>query len=69
MWHLSRCSHVLLFVIPWAVAHRAGSSVHGILQARILQWVAISFSTKEMGFPHSHGVIADGADCFSFILI
>ena len=23
-----------------------GSSVHGILQARILQWVAISFSTK-----------------------
>ena len=23
-----------------------GSSVHGILQARILEWVAISFSTK-----------------------
>ena len=23
-----------------------GSSVHGILQAKILEWVAISFSTK-----------------------
>ena len=23
-----------------------GSSVHGILQARILEWVAISFSTQ-----------------------
>ena len=29
-------SHVQLFVIPW--------SVHGILQARILEWVAIPFS-------------------------
>ena len=27
---------------PWTVA--PGSSVHGILQSRILQWVAISFS-------------------------
>ena len=27
---------------PWIVA--PGSSVHGILQARILEWVAISFS-------------------------
>ena len=27
---------------PWTVA--PGSSVHGILQARILEWVAISFS-------------------------
>ena len=25
-----------------------GSSVHGILQARILEWVAISFSSREM---------------------
>ena len=24
-----------------------GSSVHGILQARILEWVAISFSSEE----------------------
>ena len=27
---------------PWTIAH--GSSVHGILQARILKWVAIPFS-------------------------
>ena len=27
----------------WTVAHR-GSSVHGILQARILEWIAIPFS-------------------------
>ena len=26
-----------------------GSSVHGIFQARILEWVAISFSRKELG--------------------
>ena len=31
-------SHVQLFASP------SGSSVHGILQARILEWVAISFS-------------------------
>ena len=28
---------------PWTVAP-TGSSIHGILQARILEWVAISFS-------------------------
>ena len=33
-------SRVQLFVTPWAVALR-GSSVHGILQARILEWVAV----------------------------
>ena len=43
-------SHVQLFVNPWTVcsplAHSAhqNSSVHGILQARILEWVAIPFS-------------------------
>ena len=31
------------FVTPWTVA-QPGSSVHGILQARILEWVAISSS-------------------------
>ena len=30
-------------MIPWTVA-LPGSSVHGILQARIQKWVAISFS-------------------------
>ena len=33
-------SRVRLFVTPWT----PGSSVHGILQTRILEWVAISFS-------------------------
>ena len=36
-------SHVWLFVIPWTVA-QPGSSAHGISQARILEWVAISSS-------------------------
>ena len=31
-------------VIPWTLRSLPGSSVHGILQARILDWVAISFS-------------------------
>ena len=34
---------VRLFVTPWTVAHQA-PLVHGISQARILEWVAISFS-------------------------
>ena len=37
-------SHVLLFVTP-VDCSLPGSSVHGILQARILEWVAITFST------------------------
>ena len=32
------------FAIPWTLHHLLGSSVHGILQARILEWVAISSS-------------------------
>ena len=39
---LSRC-HVRLFLTSWTVA-LPGSSVHGISQARILEWVAISSS-------------------------
>ena len=38
-------SHVWLFVIPWTVA-QPGSSAHGISQARILEWVAISSSMR-----------------------
>ena len=36
-------SHVQLFVTPWTVCSLPDSSVHGILQARILEWVATSF--------------------------
>ena len=53
---LSSFSHVWLFVTPWTVAHGVTKSdpwttwtvarllIHGISQARILEWVAISFS-------------------------
>ena len=40
---LSHFSHVQIFVIPWTVA-QPGSSAHGILQARILEWVSIPFT-------------------------
>ena len=30
-----------------------GSSVHGTLQARVLEWGAIAFSVILLGFPHS----------------
>ena len=39
----SHFSHVQLFVTPWMIAYQ-GSSVHGILQARILEWVAVPSS-------------------------
>ena len=35
-------SHVLFFTTPLTVAHQA--PVHGIFQAQILKWIAISFS-------------------------
>ena len=38
-------SHIQLFATPWAVAP-PDSSVHGILQARILEWVAFPFSRE-----------------------
>ena len=42
--YVRRCfSRVQLFVTPWTVA-LPGASVHEILQARILEWVAIPFS-------------------------
>ena len=40
---LSRFSHVRLFVTPWTVACQTPLSM-GILQARILEWIAICFS-------------------------
>ena len=40
---LSHFSCILLFATLWTVAHLQGSSVYGILRARILEWAAISF--------------------------
>ena len=42
---LKSLSHVRLCVNPWTVA-LPSFSVHGIFQARILEWVAISFSRR-----------------------
>ena len=39
-------SHVQLFATPWTVCSPPVSSVHAIFQARILEWVAISYSTS-----------------------
>ena len=41
---LSCFSSVQLFVTPWTVCSLPGSYVHGILQARILEWVTMSSS-------------------------
>ena len=38
-------SHVWLFVTPWTSHNPPSSSVHGTVQARILEWVAISSSS------------------------
>ena len=37
-------SSIQLFVTPWTIAS-SGSSVQGILQARVLEWVTIPFFT------------------------
>ena len=42
---LSGFSHIRLFATPWTVG-TPGSSVHGILQARVLDWVAMCFSKR-----------------------
>ena len=38
---LNHFSHVQLFVTPWTTHSPPGSSIRGILQARILEWVAM----------------------------
>ena len=39
-------SPVQLFETPCTAAHQAPPSVHGILQARVLEWGAIAFSSQ-----------------------
>ena len=44
-WQVSESRSVMsLFVTPWTVCSLPGSPVHGILQARILEWVTVPFS-------------------------
>ena len=37
---------VQLFVTPWTACSLPGSSVHGIFQARVLEWGATAFSGR-----------------------
>ena len=46
-----------------------GSSVHGILQARILEWVAYSFSRGPSGLRNETGVSCIAGGFFFFFLI
>ena len=48
---LSCFSRVQLCVTLWTVCSPPGSSVHGILQARILEWAAVSSSGLQGIFP------------------
>ena len=51
-----------ILAIPWTVA-RPGSSVHRILQVRILEWVAISFS-RGSSLPRNQTWVSCIADRF-----
>ena len=42
-------SHVQFFVTAWTDCSLPGSSVRGIFHAKILEWVAISFSRGSSG--------------------
>ena len=57
---LSHFSHVWLFATPWTVCKPPGSSVHGILQARILEWVAMPCS-RGSSPPRDHTCISCGS--------
>ena len=65
----NRCIHIHIYICAAAAAKSLqscptlcepmdcslpGSSVHGILQARILEWVAISFSRNIYIYIHTH---------------
>ena len=52
-------SQVRFFVTAWSISP-PGSSVHGIFQARILEWVAISFS-RGSSRPKDHTCISGGS--------
>ena len=45
---LTHLQSYLTLLRPYGLYSLPGSSVHGILQERILEWVTISFSTKQV---------------------
>ena len=58
-------SHILLFCNPMDCS-LPGSSVHGVLQARILEWVAVSFSRGSSPSKYQTQVSALQADSFPY---
>ena len=63
-WNWTLLSHVRLFATAWTVACQVSLSMEWILQARILDWVAITFSrgifpTQESnpGLPHCKRIL------------
>ena len=56
-------SHVWFFATLWTVCSPPGSSVHGILQGRILKWVAIPFS-RGSSWPKDRTQVSITADRF-----
>ena len=62
-------SHIWLFAVPWTIACLRGPSVHGIFQARLLEWVAISSfrgSSRPRGWTHLSSVSCIGRQNFFF---
>ena len=51
------CSVISDFLQPHAPFSPPGSSVHGILQARILDWVAIPLSRSNPDLPHCRQIL------------
>ena len=60
-WKWRFLCHVRLFATPWTVTSK--SSVHGICQARILEWVAIPFSTG-YSWLRDWTLVSCATDCF-----
>ena len=60
-------SHVWLFVTSWTICSPPSSSVHGIIQARILEWVAIFYS-RGSSQPWDWSLISYIGRCFLYQL-
>ena len=43
-----------------------GSSIHGILQARVLEWDAIAFSARQLRCMHMKAMISVSPDSYIF---
>ena len=62
-WQSVSCSVMSNSLQPW-IANLPGPSVHGILQARILEWLAISYSELTTGV-----LIFYGDTCSAFLFL